>query len=267
MTKDLVVCAIGDVVGKAGRNCLSDKIKEIKKIYQPDVFVVNGENSSGGFGITEKIFREYTQGLGVDVVTTGNHWHDQREILALDPLPKNLLLPANMYNVESKRHGFGIFQSRDGKASFAVINLLGRLFMKGTNLCPFQTADEILAQLPSGIKTIIVDFHAEATSEKQALVHHLSGRVSLVYGTHTHCPTADERIIDGKTGFITDVGMTGAFDSVIGMRKQNSLAMFVHGERKRQEPATKDPWLCGVLVHIDRESGHCRHIERICLKN
>ncbi len=263
---EIIVCAIGDVVGRAGRQYLSEKIEDIRSIYNPDIFIVNGENSAGGFGITDKIFRHYTQELAIDVVTTGNHWHDKDEILKTKPFPSNLLLPANMYNVETITQGFGLFTTKKKDHSFAVINLLGRLFMKGQNRCPFAYADEILTKIPKDIKTIIVDFHAETTSEKQALAHYLSGRVSLLYGTHTHCPTADERIIDAKTGYITDLGMTGAFDSVIGMRKASSLPFFLSGERRRQEPAEGDPWLCGLIATINPKSGYCTKVDRLLLK-
>jgi calcineurin-like phosphoesterase len=135
--------------------------------------------------------------------------------------------------------------------------------MKGNNRCPFLCLDQILAEIPPEVKIRVLDFHGEATSEKQALAHYATGRLSLLYGTHTHCPTADERILANKTGFLTDVGMTGAYDSVIGVKKELSLASFLNKGKPRFEPAMDDPWLCGVVATVDSATGHCVAIERI----
>jgi metallophosphoesterase (TIGR00282 family) len=261
--QDIVtVFAVGDVMGRAGRSCLKTFLPRIKQEFSPDIFIINGENIAGGFGITEKIFKEMTTDLGIDVVTTGNHWQDKPEIHNFHRRFPHLLLPANMYNVKELHDGFCVQVSR-GKVPYAVINLTGRLFMKGDNRSPFECLDQILASLPVGVKVRIVDFHGEATSEKQAFAHYASGRVSLVYGTHTHCPTADERILGGKTGFATDVGMTGAYDSVIGVEKELSLASFLTPNKPRFKPAMDDPWLCALVARIDVASGHCLGIERI----
>lgn len=249
-------------MGRAGRQSLAAHRAEIQQTYAPDIVVANGENIAGGFGITEKIFKEVVSSYGVDVVTTGNHWQDKTEIHGFHRRYPNLLLPANMHNVKELQDGFCVQISKT-KVPYAVINLTGRVYMKGANRCPFSCFDEIIGKIPAGVKVRIVDFHGEATSEKQAFAHYVAGRASLVYGTHTHCPTADERIIAGKTGFLTDVGMTGAYDSVIGVEKDLSLASFLRGEKPRFKPAMEDPWLCGVLATIDSSSGHCLAIERI----
>lgn len=249
-------------MGRAGRQCLASYLPEIKQRFNPDIFIVNGENIAGGFGITEKLFREVTEEYGVNVVTTGNHWHDKNEINAFRRNCQNLLLPANMYNVSDVGDGYCVMTTT-GDIPYAVINLTGRVYMKGNNRCPFQCLDSILQEISPEVKIRVVDFHGEATSEKQALAHYVAGRVSLIYGTHTHCPTADERILAGKTGYLTDVGMTGAYDSVIGVQKELSLAYFLSKDRPRFKPAMEDPWLCAVIATVDPTNGHCVAIERI----
>ena len=216
------VLAIGDIVGKAGRDCLRHLLPELREQYHPDLLIVNGENIAGGFGLTEKIVKNLFHDLKVDVITTGNHWCDKRDIEKFSTNYPMLLFPANMYNVSSHQKGYYIGKTKN-QQHYAVINLLGQVFMKGENLSPFRMIDKILEELPSYISNIILDIHAETTSEKQAMAHYLEGKVALVYGTHTHCQTSDERILGGKTAFITDVGMTGSFDSVIGMDKYISL--------------------------------------------
>lgn len=266
MAKDeITILAIGDIVGRPGRRCLEELLGSIKSTWKPDIIVGNGENVAGGFGITEKIFKQLTDDLQLDVITTGNHWADKKEVLQFGPKYSNLLLPGNMYNVKDLRRGYCIRTTKSGH-QFAVINLTGRVYMKGENLCPFISADRILANIPDSVKIKIVDLHAEVTSEKQALAHYLCGRISLCYGTHTHCPTGDERILNGKTGFTTDIGMTGAYDSVIGMRKELSINYFLTGERTKFEPAQRDPWLCAIVAKIDPQTGYCHFIERIRLK-
>jgi 2',3'-cyclic-nucleotide 2'-phosphodiesterase len=171
-----------------------------------------------------------------------------------------------MSNVEREDLGLKILTSKAG-VRFAVVNLIGRAFMHGDNRDPFKAVDKLLDQVPAAVRIRIVDVHAEASSEKQGLGWHLAGRVSLLYGTHTHVPTADERLLagagDGKTGFVTDVGMTGAYDSVIGIRKDAAIQRLLTGEKKKFEPATDDPWLCFIVADVDDESGHCTRIQRL----
>ncbi len=232
-----------------------------QKEFAPDIIVANGENLAGGFGITKKVFDEVTKKYGVDCVTSGNHWTDKRDVYELVGHVPNFLLPANMYNVDDPTLGLAILKSKAG-APYAVLNLYGRAFMKGENRCPFKAADLLLAKIPASIKTIVVDVHGETSSEKQALAHYLSGRVSLLYGTHTHCPTGDERIIDGRLGFATDVGMTGPYDSVIGIRKEASIERLMSGTRRNFEPATRDLWMCFLICDVDPVTGHCLSISR-----
>ncbi len=266
--KQIKILAIGDIMGRPGRNCLKTHMPQIRQDYQPDLVVLNGENIAGGFGVTEKIFCELKEAHHFDVMTTGNHWHDQKEIYTFKEKYKELLLPANMYNVDDYRKGYCLVETSSG-VPVGVINLTGKLFMKGDNRCPFKQADQILSALSSQTKIIVVDLHAEASSEKQAMGQYLCGRASLVYGTHTHCPTADHRILNQQTGFVTDLGMTGGYQSVIGMGANEALGRFLHPQKvhRRMQPAKEDPRLCAILAHIDIESGHCSKIERVSLPN
>ena len=261
----LKICAIGDIVGKAGRNALNQLLPVIKKNHSPDIIICNGENAAGGFGLTKKVFDELTKKIGVDVITMGNHWHDKPEIYNFAPAQPNIVLPGNMGNVENLADGMKILTSKNG-IRYAVINLIGTAFMKPGNACPFQAADELLSRIPQSVKVKIVDFHAEATSEKQALGHYLAERVSLFYGTHTHTPTADERVLKSHTAFATDVGMTGAYDSVIGIKIEASIARFIGAGNKKFEPAKGDPWVCALVAEIEPSSGKCANLQRLRLK-
>lgn len=256
------VLSIGDVVGQAGRRGLQELLPIAREKYSPDIVIANGENAAGGFGLTRKIFNQLTTKFGVDCVTTGNHWHDKKEIHEFIYDTPNLLIPANMFNVDDSRQGMALLRAKNG-TRYAVLNLYGQAFMVGKNSCPFKAVDYLLGLIPPDVKTIIVDVHAETTSEKQALGHYLTGKVSLVYGTHTHCATADERIFDNKTGFQTDLGMTGAYDSVIGIRKEAAIGRFLTGERKKFEPAKADPWMCALVADIDEKTGYCTKVERL----
>lgn len=259
------ICSIGDIVGKAGRTAVHQLVPVIKEKYSPDVVICNGENAAGGFGLTKKIFDELTKKYGVDVVTMGNHWHDKPEIHQYGPAQPNLVLPGNMSNVDELSDGLKILTSKTG-IRYAVINLIGIAFMKPGNDCPFRAADELIARIPESVKVRVIDFHAEATSEKQALGHYVTERVSLFYGTHTHTPTADDRIFKNHTGFATDVGMTGAYDSVIGIKKEASIARFLGEGKKKFEPAKADPWLCALIADIDETTGRCVKLERVRLE-
>ena len=258
------ICAIGDVVGRPGRKCLTTLLPQVKERHQPDLIISNGENAAGGFGLTENIFTSFVDEYGIDVVTTGNHWHDKREILMFVDQNPRLLRPANMFNVPKIEAGYLV--KRKKGCVFAVINLLGRTFMKGDNRCPFEAFDLIERRVPSGVKVKVVDFHAETTSEKQAFAHYVAGRASVVYGTHTHCPTSDARILAKHTGYVTDLGMTGAYDSVIGMKVECSLPVFIPRlERKKLVPATEDVQLWAIIADVEIHSGRCERIEQLRL--
>jgi hypothetical protein len=241
---------IGDVVGRSGRAAVIEKVPELRSRWGLDFVVVNGENAAGGFGVTETIFEEFLA-AGVDAVTLGNHAFDQREALVFIDRQPRLVRPAN-YPAGTPGRGAVIIENGNGKR-LAVINVMGRMFMEALD-DPFAALDRELAAYPLGeaCDAIVVDAHAEATSEKVALGLFANGRASLVVGTHTHVPSADHRILSGGTAFITDVGMTGDYDSVIGMEKEEPLRRFTRRiPSGRFEPALGPATLCGVAIEIN----------------
>lgn len=250
---------IGDIVGRPGRHLVRDALPRLIDQHMIDLVIANGENAAAGFGLTADVVAELLD-MGIDVLTTGNHVWDKRDgLICLEQEPA-LLRPAN-YPVDVPGRGVGVFRTAAG-LSITVVNLEGRVFM-GNLDCPFRKADAILQELGPGQKIIFVDFHAEATSEKGALAAYLDGRVSAVVGTHTHVQTADERVLPGGTAFISDVGMSGARDSVIGIRKELSIQKFLTQMPVRYEIAKSDPVLCAVVVSINEDSGQANSIERI----
>lgn len=249
-------------MGKAGRRCLDQLLRPICQEHSPDIVIVNGENAAGGFGITLKIYELLTQTLGVQCITMGNHWADKREIIPHIEKLDRMVIPANMANVSNEKQGLRILTTASGKP-YAVINLIGHAFMHGENRPIFPTLDRLIEEIPSSVKIRIIDIHAEATSEKQALAWHVAGKFSLVYGTHSHVPTADERILSGFTGFVTDLGMTGSYDSVIGIRTEAAIHRLKTGQKHKFEPATENPWLMAILADIDDDTGRCVGIRRI----
>ena len=245
---------LGDVVGRSARNAVTQRLPGLVADHRLDFVVVNGENAAGGFGITEEVFRAFLD-AGADVVTTGNHVFDQREALIFASHQERFLRPAN-YPAGTPGRGAGVFLARNG-ARVLVVNVMGRVFMDALD-DPFAAVDRELAACPLGEQAdaVIVDVHAEASSEKQAMGHHLDGRATLVVGTHTHVPTSDYRILPGGTAYQTDVGMCGDYNSVIGMDKEEPLRRFltkVPGDRftPAQGPAT----LAGIAVEIDDATG------------
>jgi hypothetical protein len=250
---------VGDVVGKAGRQILEQKLPSLIDRHLVDLVVVNAENAAAGYGLTLAVMEELYD-AGAQVLTSGNHIWDKKEILGALSRDKRLLRPHN-YPAGLPGRGYGIFETA-AELKVAVVNLEGRVFMKNLD-CPFKTADRILEEISGQVDMILVDFHAEATSEKQALGHYLDGRVSAVIGTHTHVQTADEKILAGGTGYLTDAGMTGAQDAVIGNQKELALQRFLTQLPVRLEVAKKDPLLCAVLLTIDEKTGRCESIERI----
>lgn len=250
---------VGDIVGRAGRQMLTQNLDRLVDRHNVDFVIVNGENAAGGFGLTDEIVREFRK-LGVNVITSGNHIWDKKDFMPSLNRHDDVLRPGN-YPPGSPGRGLGVYASNVG-TKIAVINLEGRVFMNSLD-CPFRAADEYLGQLPEDVAVIFVDFHAEASSEKMAFANYLDGRVSAVIGTHTHVPTADERILPGGTAYQTDAGMTGSRDSVIGIRKEIAIDKFVTQMPARFEVAKKDPVLCGVLIDVDDSTGKARHIERV----
>ena len=238
---------VGDVVGRSGRNAIERHLPELRQRLEADFVVVNGENAAGGFGITEAICDELLA-HGADCVTLGNHSWDQREALVFIERQPRLLRPVN-YPVGTPGRGAYLYESNTGQRVL-VINAMGRVFMDALD-DPFLAVDAALDACPlgTGCDAVLVDFHAEATSEKMAFAHHLDGRATLVVGTHTHVPTADARVLVGGTAAMTDAGMTGDFDSVIGMEKEEPIRRFIRKTPgARFEPALGEATLCGVLV-------------------
>ncbi|HEX8817671.1 MAG TPA: TIGR00282 family metallophosphoesterase [Terriglobales bacterium] len=257
---------IGDIFGRPGRTIVKDRLPALIKDRHIELVIANGENAAAGFGITPAIIDELFE-LNIDVITTGNHVWDKRELLDYFESEKSnphtqarrVLRPANF---PPGTAGWGVFEGAKNRVPYAVMDLQGRIFM-GSNDDPFRTADQLLKEIKA--KVVIVDFHAEATSEKVAMGWHLDGRASVVIGTHTHIPTADERVLPGGTAYITDVGMTGPYDSVIGVKKEIVIGKFLNNLPVRFEPATGDARLCAVIVDCDESTGRARSIERLML--
>lgn len=247
---------IGDIMGSAGREALKTHITPVFQELKPDVLVVNGENAAHGIGITPRTAEEIFA-CGADVITLGNHAFDKREIIPYLPDEPRIVRPAN-YPAGTPGHGLYIHTLKDGR-KLAVINIMGRLFMDSID-DPFKKMDELLKDLPT--KCVFVDMHAEATSEKQCMGAYLDGRVSAVVGTHTHVPTADTRILAGGTAYMTDAGMTGDYDSIIGMQRDAPLESFTKKVRTmKMQPAEGAGTLCGVVIDIDDETGKATAIE------
>ena len=259
---------IGDIFGRPGRTIVRDLLPQLVSQHKIDLVLANGENAAAGFGITPPLVEELL-GLGIEVLTTGNHIWDKKEIIEFferaagnqDGMAHRVLRPANY---PAGTPGFGLFEgcSRSGH-DFAVINLQGRVFM-ANNDDPFRTADALLEKIKA--KIIFVDIHAEATSEKIALGWYLDGRVTAVIGTHTHVPTADEHVLPKGTAYQTDVGMTGPYDGVIGVEKEQILQRFLNNMPIRFEPASGDVRLAAVVIECDPATGRAGSIERIMVR-
>ena len=249
---------VGDVVGAPGRRIVRQRLKGLKLDLGADLTIVNGENAAGGAGLTTTTAEELFA-AGAEVITTGNHVWDKRDVLGLLEREPRLLRPAN-YPEGSP--GSGVFVLPVAGTSVAVLNLMGRVFMPLLD-DPFRAADRILAEIRGVAPVVIVDFHAEATSEKMAFAWSFDGRVSAVIGTHTHVATADARVLPGGTAFITDAGMTGPFDSVIGVKKEQAIERFRTSRSIPYETAEGDVRLSAVRVDVDPASGRAQAIERL----
>jgi metallophosphoesterase (TIGR00282 family) len=250
---------IGDTVGKAGRAIVRQHLKYLQEDLAVDLTILNCENAAAGFGVTPTIADEFLD-WGIDVLTSGNHIWDKKEIIPYLDKSRRLLRPAN-YPADNPGRGVVVLKTQKGEEA-AVLNLQGRVFMPATD-DPFRVADAELAKLPKHIKVIFVDMHGEATSEKVAMGWYLDGRVSAVVGTHTHIPTADETILPGGTAYQTDAGMTGPFYSVIGVLKEDVIRRFLTSIPEKFETASQDAQLNGVFVDVDSETGKARRIERV----
>ncbi len=252
---------VGDIVGKPGRRAIRELLPEIISERQIDFVIANCENAAAGFGVTRDIVEELYSSQ-INVLTSGNHIWDKKEIREFAEDYETLLRPANYPN-GSPGWGSVVMPNLSG-IHIGVINLMGRVFMKPLE-CPFRTAEREIEKIKNRAKIIIIDFHAEATSEKEAIGWFLDGRVSAVLGTHTHVQTADETILPGGTAYITDVGMTGPFNSIIGIRKDDILERFLTQVPNRFDVAKDDVRLQGVIVDIDGKSGRARGIERLTI--
>ncbi len=252
---------IGDIFGSPGRRVVADHVEDIIQRERIDLAIANAENSAGGFGITPPIADDLFD-LGIAVLTSGNHIWDKRDIY--DYLNRNprLIRPAN-YAADCPGRGFFCGKTSTG-TPYAILNLQGRTYLPSIE-CPFRTADRILAELPADVKVRFVDMHAEVTSEKMAMGWYLNGRVSAVVGTHTHIPTADTRVLPGGTAYQTDVGMTGPYDSVIGVDKDLVIQRFLTSMPSRMEVARSKAELHSVIIDVDEATGKASSIRRLTL--
>ncbi|MBM3307083.1 MAG: YmdB family metallophosphoesterase [Candidatus Eisenbacteria bacterium] len=250
---------IGDVVGRPGRRAVELLLPGLVREWGPSLVVANGENAAGGIGLTKPVANDLFA-LGIDVLTSGNHIWDKKGAAELVAGCERILRPAN-YPPGTPGRGAGVFETAKG-VPVGVVNLQGRVFLPETD-CPFRVGAALVAELRTRARVVLVDLHAEATSEKVAMAWHLAGAATAVLGTHTHVQTADERIVDGFTAAISDAGMTGPYDSVIGMRRDLSLARFLTQIPQRFEPAGGRLVLCGVVVDADETSGAATGIHRV----
>jgi hypothetical protein len=267
----LNILFVGDIFGSAGRKIVREHLGHLREAHKVELLVINAENAAGGFGVTPGIAEDLFD-LGADVLTTGNHVWDKRELIdymnsvseSSHERARRVLRPINY---QRGVPGYGVYEGvTTSGVSYAVANLAGRVFMASTN-DPFEAADELVAGIKSrsGAKVTLVDFHAEATSEKVAMGWHLDGRVTAVLGTHTHVPTADERVLPGGTAYQTDVGMSGPYDSVIGVERDLVLRKFITGMPAKFEAAKANPKMCAALITCDPHTGRASAIQRIML--
>jgi len=260
LKEKITILFIGDVIGDAGFNLVNTLLDSFKKKYSPDFIIVNAENISGGLGVLEKDAKKLLS-TGIDVLTGGNHTMDKIQAHKFLNEAENVLRPLN-YPRGAYGKGYGIYEIKEKGIKIGVVNLQGRVFMKPIE-CPFRTFDWVYEKIKEETNIIVTDFHAEVTAEKIAFGWYVDGRASAVLGTHTHIQTADNRILKEGTAYISDVGMTGPYDSVIGMKKESSLRRFLYATPQKHEVATEDLRLAGVIVIIDSKTGKANSIERI----
>jgi metallophosphoesterase (TIGR00282 family) len=257
------ILMIGDIVGRPGREIIKEKLAFIQKEENITFTIANAENAAGGRGLSQGVKQELLS-AGIDVLTMGNHVWDNKEILNFIDDEKRLIRPAN-FPADCPGQGYSIYTAGFNE-KIAVINLCGRIFMQALD-CPFQVMDEILADLQGKTDYIVVDFHAEATSEKRALALYLDGKVSVVVGTHTHIQTADETILPAGTGYITDLGMTGAINSILGVNSELIIQKFITQRPVRFEVAGGSAQLNGIVVELDEATHKAKKIKRISERN
>lgn len=254
------ILCLGDVVGRPGRDALTHCLKDIRERYAVDFVVVNAENAAGGAGVTSKIAQQFLD-LSCDVLTLGDHVWDQKDLEPFLDESAQIVRPAN-FPPGAPGRGSCVRESTSG-VKVGVINLLGRTFMRYLVECPFRKGRELVEELKAQTPVIVVDFHAETTSEKVAMGHYLDGQASIVFGTHTHIQTADEVILKGGTAYITDLGMSGPYDSVIGQDKEQILQRFLTSRPARFQVAQDRVLLCGIIVDVDPQTGRAESVERL----
>jgi metallophosphoesterase (TIGR00282 family) len=257
------ILMIGDVVGSPGRGIMKKALRGVFRKYDVDYCVANVENAAGGFGVTKEVCDEILD-MGVDCLTSGNHIWDKKEILGVVDLIPQLLRPFN-YPASQPGRGSHVGKGKRSGVAVATLNLSGRVFMHGAMDDPFILGRREAERLRGEAKVILVDMHGEASSEKTAIAAHLDGLVSAVVGTHTHVPTCDQRILPGGTAFLTDLGMTGPYDSIIGVEKEAVLRRFLTGMPTRFETAKGDPRFAAAVIDVDESTGRARSIERMLL--
>ena len=257
------ILCIGDIVGKPGRRMLADHLPGLIRERGVDLVIANGENAAGGSGITPALFRKLMH-YGVDVVTLGDHVYRKKEIAVSLASNACIVRPANI-SPKAAGRGWTVVPTKSGQHMVGVTCILGQLFIGNYN-SPWEAADRILGEMPAEAKIRVIDFHAEATSEKVAMGWHCNGRASIVFGTHTHIPTADARVLDGGTAFISDVGMTGPYDSILGRKKDRVLYALTTSMPTPFEMAEGDPRLYGLLVSVDPETGKAASAELIDIR-
>jgi hypothetical protein len=256
------ILCIGDVVGRPGRSAVSHALPHLIRQHNLHCVICNAENVAGGSGMTPQLYDKLLR-YGVSLITMGDHIYRRMEIIQVLEKSDRIVRPANLPAAATGRTA-AIYQTQAGP-KVAVISLLGRLFMKLPSDCPFRSVDQVLRQLDPEIRIVVVDIHAEATSEKIAMGWHLDGRVSAVVGTHTHVPTADERVLPEGTAYITDLGMTGPYEGVLGRRKEKVLHAMTTSMPTPFEVAAEDPRLCGAIISVNAETGRATYIERVSL--
>jgi hypothetical protein len=254
------ILCLGDIVGRPGRQVVHQRLPGLVRQHQVDLVVANAENIAGGSGITTNLFHKI-RSYGIDVVTLGDHVYKKNDIIPTLHTSERIVRPANLANTAAGRP-FTVVQTNSG-VNVGVFCVLGRIFMNLPSDDPFAAADRVLNQIPQNVRVCVCDIHAEATSEKVAIGHWLDGRCSLMFGTHTHIPTADAKILPAGSGYITDVGMCGPYDSVLGRRKDRVVKFMTTNMPHSFDVATGDVKLCGVLAEIDPDTGRALSIERI----
>lgn len=260
---ELKILCVGDIVGAPGRQVLREGLGEIVPARDVDCVIVNAENAASGSGLTASLYKKIV-GSGAHLLTLGDHVYRRRDIIPVLETEDNICRPANL-PAAAPGKSFAVYETASG-VRVAVLTVLGRMFMKTPADCPFAAVERALVKIPSDVKIVVVEIHAEVTSEKVAMGWRFDGKVSVVFGTHTHIPTADERVLPQGTAYISDLGMTGPYDSVLGRDKHRVISAMVSGVPCSFDVAEDDVRMCGILVSVDSDTGRATHVERVCYR-